>query len=165
MGFLEVSLGNYPEAARVLRPLMDRFPSAPGTEIINVAYVPDAVRALIALDRHAEAEPMIDTLEANGRLLDRPWMLAVGATGRSLLLAARGDLDAAVCKAEEALTHHDRLPMPFERARTLLLLSQLQRRRRRKDVARAKATEALKTFESLGAPLWVERARTELARD
>ncbi|MCV7224024.1 helix-turn-helix transcriptional regulator [Mycolicibacterium elephantis] len=165
LGFLEVSLGNYPEATRVLRPLMDRFPSAPGTEIINVAYVPDAVRALIALDRHAEAEPMIDTLEANGRLLDRPWMLAVGARGRSLLLAARGDLDAAVCKAEEALTHHDRLPMPFERARTLLLLSQLQRRRRRKDVARAKATEALKTFESLGAPLWVERARTELARD
>ena len=39
---------------------------------------------------------MIDTLERNGPRLDRPWMLAVGARGRAMLLAAQGDLDAAV---------------------------------------------------------------------
>lgn len=164
LGFLEVSLGNYQDAARILQPLVDRFSAVPGTEIVNVAYVPDAVRALIALDRHAEAEPMIDALEANGQLLDRPWMLAMGARGRSLLLAAHGDVEAAVRKAEEALAHHERLPMPFERARTLLLLGQLQRRRRKKDIARAMVAEGLRAFEALGAPLWADRARAELDR-
>lgn len=164
LGFLEVSQGNYHEAARILQPLVDRFSAIPGTEIINVGYVPDAVRALTALGRHAEAEPMVDALESNGQLLDRPWMLAIGARGRSLLLAAAGDVEAAVSKAEEALAHHQRLPMPFERARTLLLLGQLQRRRRKKDIARATLTEAMQTFEALGASLWVDRARAELDR-
>jgi DNA-binding CsgD family transcriptional regulator len=164
LGFLEVSLGNFQDAARVLRPLVDRFPSVPGTEIVNVAYVPDAVRALLALGRYPEAEPMIDALEVNGQLLDRPWMLAIGARCRSLSLAAQGDVEAAVHKAEEALAHHERLPMPFERACTLLLLGQLQRRRRKKDVARATVAESLRAFEELGTPLWADRARAELDR-
>ncbi|BBY80076.1 transcriptional regulator [Mycolicibacterium pulveris] len=165
LGFLEASLRNYRDAAQILQPLMDRFPFVPGTEIINAAYVPDAVRSLIALDRHAEAEPMIDALENNGRLLDRPWMLAIGARCRSWSLAAQGDVKGAIRKAQEALAHHDRLPMPFERARALLLLSQLQRRSRRKDMARATASEALQIFEGLGALIWVDRARAELDRD
>lgn len=164
LGFLEVSLGNYQEVVRILQPLVDRFPSVPGTEIVNVAYVPDAVRALIALGRHAEAEPMIDALEANGQLLDRPWMLAIGARCRSFSLAAHGDVETAIYKAEEALAHHARLPMPFERARTLLLLGQLQRRRRKKDIARAAVTQSLRAFEALGTPLWAARARAELDR-
>jgi DNA-binding NarL/FixJ family response regulator len=59
---------------------------------------------------------------------------------------------------------HDRLPMPFERARTQLLLGQLQRRQRKKEGARATLREALRAFEALGTPLWADRARTELAR-
>jgi hypothetical protein len=33
---------------------------------------------------------------------------------------ARGDLDAAAAALERSLDEHERLPMPFERARTLL---------------------------------------------
>ena len=91
-------------------------------------------------------------------------MLAVGARCRSMWLAARGDIEAAVGMAEEAMAHHERLPMPFERARTLLLLGQLQRRQRKKDAARATLSEALEAFEALGTPLWRDRARAELAR-
>jgi DNA-binding CsgD family transcriptional regulator len=54
--------------------------------------------------------------------------------------------------------------MPFERARTLLLLGQLQRRRRRKEPAAVALGDALRTFERLGAQLWAARARAELAR-
>ena len=107
---------------------------------------------------------MIDAIEANGRWLDRPWMLAVGARARSRLLAARGDVTGAVGMAEVALAHHDRLPMPFERARTLLLLGQLQRRQRKKETARETLGAALEAFEALGTPLWADRARAELAR-
>lgn len=62
------------------------------------------------------------------------------------------------------MAHHDRLPMPFERARTQLLVGQLHRRQRRRDVASATLREALATFEALGTPLWAERARAELNR-
>jgi DNA-binding NarL/FixJ family response regulator len=81
-----------------------------------------------------------------------------------MLLAARGDLDAACSTAEGAITEHERLPMPFERARTLLLLGQLQRRQRRKEAASASLQEALGTFEKLAVPLWADRARAELVR-
>jgi DNA-binding NarL/FixJ family response regulator len=79
-------------------------------------------------------------------------------------LAAQGDVKAAAQKAHEAMAEHDRLPMPFERARTQLLLGQLQRRQRQKESARATLREALQAFEAMGTPLWANRARTELAR-
>ncbi len=119
---------------------------------------------MIALDRLDEAERVIDALESNGRRLDRPWMLAVGARCRSMLLAARGDIDAASEAAERALREHERLPMPFELARTQLLAGQVQRRRRQREAASATLREALATFEDLGTPLWAERARAELNR-
>lgn len=164
LGFLEVSLGNYTEALAVLQPLVARFQFVPGTEIITAAYIPEAVEAMVALGRHADAEPLIEKLETNGRRLDRPWMLAMSARCRSLWLAARGDVAAAADMAEQALVHHERLPMPVERARTMLLLGQLQRRLRKKETARVTLSEALTIFESVGAPLWIERARSELAR-
>jgi DNA-binding CsgD family transcriptional regulator len=79
-------------------------------------------------------------------------------------LAARGDVVAAEHVAHQAMTGHQRLPMPFERARTQLLLGQLQRRQRRKEAAAATLREALRAFEGMGTPLWAERARAELTR-
>ena len=79
-------------------------------------------------------------------------------------LAALGDLEGADEAAQQAMAAHDRLPMPFERARTLLLVGQLQRRQRRKESASASLQEAFDIFEQLRVPLWVERARAELAR-
>ena len=55
-----------------------------------------------------------------------------------------------------------RLPMPFERARTLLALGLLQRRRNERRRAQESLAEALAIFEELGAPLWAARARREL---
>ena len=54
--------------------------------------------------------------------------------------------------------------MPFERARTQLLLGQLQRRQRRREAAATTLKDALETFERVGTPLWAERAKAELAR-
>jgi DNA-binding CsgD family transcriptional regulator len=164
VGFLEVSLGNYAAALTALQPLISIFEYVPGTEIVTKGYVSDAVEALISLGRHADAEPMIEALQANGARLDRPWMLAIGARCRAMSLAARGDVDAAVQMAKEALVHHSRLPMPFERARTLLLLGQLQRRQRKKEIARTTLDAAMAAFDALGTPLWTDRARAELAR-
>jgi DNA-binding CsgD family transcriptional regulator len=164
LGFLEVSLGNYAEAVSALQPLLREFEANPGTEIAGALFLPDAIEALASLGRHTEAEPLIEALEGNGRRNDCAWMLAVGARCRSMSLAARGDVDAAELMARQALIEHDRIPIRFERARTELLLGQLQRRQRRKDTATATLKEALATFEDIGTPFWADRARAELAR-
>ena len=135
-----------------------------GTEIFVAPFLPDAAEALIQLGRSADAESLIDRLDRNGRRLDRPWMLATGARCRAMLLAASGDIDGASHAAQQAMVHHERLSMPFEAARTQLLMGQLQRRLRQKDAASTTLGEALDTFENLGTPLWADRARAELAR-
>jgi DNA-binding CsgD family transcriptional regulator len=164
LGFLEVSLGDYAAAVAVLQPLITAFDSTHDTEIVMGAYLPDAIEALAVLGRIDEAEALVAALEHNGARHDRPWMLAMGARGRGHLYAAVGDLEAAERAAQTAIEHHRRLPMPFETARTQLLLGQLQRRRRRKQGAEATLREALETFERLGAPLWASRVKAELAR-
>lgn len=165
VGFLEGSLGNHGKALATLEPLMAMLDVAPdATEIITASFIPDAVEALISMGGLDEAEPLVDRLERNGRTLDRAWMLAVGARCRAMLLAARGDVDAAILVAEQAMVEHDRLPMPFERARSQLLLGQLQRRKRQKGAAAATLRNALATFEHLNTLLWADRARAELAR-
>lgn len=164
LGFLEVSLGNYSEALDVLDPLISGFATLPSTEIITASFIPDAVEAMIALGHLDEADPLVGALESNGRRLDRPWMLAVGARCRSMWLAAHGDVGAADRMAHQAMYEHERLSMPFERARTQLLVGQLLRRQRRKEGTSAALLAALQAFEEMGAPLWAERARAELTK-
>lgn len=57
------------------------------------------------------------------------------------------------------MVEHDRIPMPFERARTQLLLGRIQRRQRQEQAATASLTEARRVFERLGTPLSAARAR------
>ena len=165
LGFLEVSLGNYAAALDVLKPWLRAVEETPkATEIFVTPFLPDAIEAMLHLGHRSRAKPLIDALEHNGRRLDRPWMLAVGARARAMLLATEGDLAAAGLAAERAIREHDTLPMPFERARTLLLLGQIQRRQRRKDASARTMRESLAVFEELDTPLWADRARAELNR-
>ena len=165
LGFLEASRGDHLAVLSVLEPLIAGLTSAPtATEIVGAWCLSDAMEAFVALGRSDEAEPLVEMLEQNGRRLDRPWMLAVAGRGRSLVHAARGDLDAALVDAQRAMTEHERLPMPFERARTQLVLGQVQRRLRQKEAAARSLRDALTTFERLGTPLWAARCRAELER-
>ncbi|MCV7382854.1 AAA family ATPase [Mycolicibacter longobardus] len=164
LGFLEVSLENYPAALAVLQPLLDGFRTAPSCDVQGGAYLPDAIEAMTALGHLDDAEYLVETLEAHGATHGWPWTLAVAARGRAHVLAGRGELPAAHEALDLAMTHHARLPMPFERARTQLLLGALQRRRRRYPGATASLRAALETFEQLGTPLWAARARAELGR-
>jgi DNA-binding CsgD family transcriptional regulator len=164
LGFMEVSLGNYADALTTFEPLLSTFDAVPGTEIITASFLPNAIEAMVAVGQLDDAEPLIEALEHNGRWLDRPWMLAVGARCRSMWLAAHGDVAAADRVTHQALREHERLLMPFERARTQLLLGQLLRRQRRKDLAAATLHKAARAFDEMGSPLWAERARAEIAR-
>jgi DNA-binding CsgD family transcriptional regulator len=87
-----------------------------------------------------------------------------GARCRALLYAATGDLARALVGLEQVLAAEPPLPMPLELARTLIVKGQLERRRKQKRAARESFQRALDVCQEIGATLWAERARTELAR-
>jgi DNA-binding CsgD family transcriptional regulator len=164
LGFLELSLGRPAEADAYLSRAVELKEAMGVREPAYFRIVPDEVEALVALGRLDEAEALLAPFEEAGRSLDRAWAMATGARCRALVLAARGDLLGASAAADEAVRHHDRLPLPFEMGRTLLVRGAVQRRDKRKREARDTLTKALEVFDGLGAALWSERTRAELAR-
>ena len=162
--FLEESLGNHREALQALDASFLGIGHAPATEQMYAWHLPDVIEAMVGVGRLDDAEFLTQSLERSGIEHDRLWMKAVGARCRAMLLAAHGDVTSAEQTAHRAMAEHEHLPMPFERARTQLLLGQLQRRLRQKSTAATHLTEALQTFERLGTPLWADRAKAELAR-
>ncbi|HWB56864.1 MAG TPA: AAA family ATPase [Gaiellaceae bacterium] len=163
LGLLELSLDRPAEAERLLAPERVRLLAAGVGEPGAIRFVPDEIEALIALGRTDEALVPLDWLEERGSALDRPSALAAAARCRGLLAAARGESDAALAELQGALGEHARLESPFERARTLLAFGAAERRAMKKAAAREKLNEALAVFEELGAAIWAEKARAELA--
>ena len=164
LGVLELSLGHAEEAASLIRRQRERLLAAGVGEPGSIRFVPDEIEALVALGRTDEAEALLAWLEERGRALDRISALAAAARCRGLLALARHDTTGALASFEEALRQHDRLPMPFERARTLLALGIALRHAKRRRDARATLEDARGAFAALGAALWEERAAAELGR-
>ena len=164
LGFLELSLDRPAEADAYLSTAIELEQAMGVREPAFYRIVPDEVEALVALGRLDEAETLLVPFEDAGKDLDRAWTIATGARCRALVSAARGDLVAASAAADEAAREHDRLPIPFELGRTLLVRGAVERRAKRKREARETLTRALEIFDGLGAALWADKARAELAR-
>jgi DNA-binding CsgD family transcriptional regulator len=164
LGFLELSVGNAARVDELLRPLSDALTQMGFGEPILGIFLPDEVEALVALGDLDGASRLVDWLEQGGRRVDRAWALAVAARGHGIIAAARGDLQSALAALDQAVIQHDRVRMPLELARTLLVKGQVHRRRREKRLAHQALRESLCLFDEAGAALWAVRARTELAR-
>ena len=163
LGFVELSLGDANAALVHLRrsyKLRDAFMLDPAERL----ELGDLLEALIAVGELGEADEILAAWQERAAALDRAWALAILARCRALLLAARGDLEGAFANFDDALAQHDRSTDPFHRGRTLLALGRTQRRAKRRAAARTTLEEALAVFQRLGAPLWGEQARAELAR-
>ncbi|MEV5753653.1 LuxR C-terminal-related transcriptional regulator [Actinoallomurus sp. NPDC052308] len=164
LGFAYLSLDDAPAAVEALRPVLELLPLAGVQEPAAIPFVPEAVQALIAIGEPDTAEPVLAWFEKRGRDLDRPWALATGLRCRALLRAARGDPRGALESLTEALKHHERLEHPVERARTLFVLGQLQRRTNQRRRAKETLERARAVFDEVGAAQWSRRAAAELAR-
>jgi DNA-binding CsgD family transcriptional regulator len=164
LAVLELSLGRPEGVADRLGALRRRQLAAGAREPGVVPFLADEAEALISLGRTADAEAVVAWLDDRGRALDRASAVGAAARGTALLAAADGDLPRATDACEDALAAFGRASMPFEEARTLLLLGTLQRRAKRRSAARETLGRALAAFERLGARVWASRAREELAR-
>jgi DNA-binding CsgD family transcriptional regulator len=120
--------------------------------------------ALVATGELERASEVVDLYEKRARTAGKALALAPALRCRALVAEAAGDLGAALTALEEALVFHERVAMPFSRARTLLVLGRVRRRLGERRAAREALEEALAVFEDLGAPRWAERARGELER-
>lgn len=164
LGFVELSRGRHLEADRYLARAIELEGAMGVEEPAYFRIIPDEIEVLVAMGRLDEAHALLVPFEDKGRQLDRAWAIATAARCRALLAAAQGDLPAALKAADEAVLEHDRLPLPFELGRTLLVKGTVERRAKRKREARDTLTRALEAFEMLGAATWADRARGELAR-
>lgn len=164
LGLLELSLGNAGAAAKAFEPLLEFFEGEPPAEPIRAFFLPDAIEALIGVGQLERAERLTRYLDERGRALKRPWALATSARCAALLQAAQRNLLGAQQSIDEALAHHQRLPLPLERARALLTKGQLERRAKQWAAAHGALEDAAAMCDKIGATLWSKRARSELAR-
>ena len=161
LGVLELSLGKPADAVEPLERALELETGA-GYDPAVLRIRPDVVEALVGLGRVDEARRVTDQLEA--RRSGGPWTRATAARCRGLVAGAGGDLALAHIALDRALREHERLPQPFELARTLLAMGNLQRRTKHKRAARESLERARTIFHELGARPWVDRTRAELGR-
>jgi ATP/maltotriose-dependent transcriptional regulator MalT len=159
--FLELSAGNAAEA-------YEHYAGHPLEHGIEgskrLAFAGDAIEALVQLGRRDEAAALTEELAQRGAQLRRPPLSAAAARGRGLVLGMTGEFDAAIAAAQEAVAVTSQLGLPFERARALLVLGDIQRRAKQRGAARQTLEAAVATFEELGAVLWSRKAAESLSR-
>jgi DNA-binding CsgD family transcriptional regulator len=161
LGAIDLACGDYAAAAARLRPLTARLPWV-GRRPNSQHVLPDTAEALIAIGQLDQARVLLDEMAVG---IQEPVTAASYSRCRGALAAACGDLDAAVAELAEALRLHDQSdPQPLERGRTLLMLGAVRRRLKQRGAARQNLAEAAGIFEDIGAALWAQRARAELAR-
>jgi len=124
----------------------------------------DAIEVALVVGNVEKAKARLVRFEDCAQRSGIPWSLAVSRRCRGLVHAAEGELEAANRLMEEALVEHERCPMPFEQARTLLAHGQVLRRLKRKRFAREALDEAGAIFVRIGADPWLRRVDDELRR-
>jgi DNA-binding CsgD family transcriptional regulator len=126
--------------------------------------MPDEIEALIAIGEADTARSLLEPFAAQAKRLNRSWALATSDRGWGLLHASIGELPEALVAFDRALEQHSMLDEPFELGRTLLAQGQAFRRVKKWGLARGSLGRSLEIFERLGAALWADKARAEMAR-
>ncbi|MDQ3554088.1 MAG: AAA family ATPase [Chloroflexota bacterium] len=164
LGLLEHSLERHAQAVRAFELAASLWGQLgrldPGENLV----IGDHLEALVAVGDLTRAAEVANEIERLARRLGRRRPLALVDRGRGLVASALGDQDEAVRLLERSVARLDELRIPFEAARSRLILGIVHRRRRKKRMAHDTLEEALEGFSRLGALLWIARTERELAR-
>jgi DNA-binding CsgD family transcriptional regulator len=164
LGSIELSAGRADEAATVLERAGELARTSGIVALGRVPLLPDLIEALTALGELDRAGSLAAELERRAVALGAAWALALSERCHGLVADARGDREGAIEAFERALANHARQSRRPEHARTALALGSALRRAGRKRAARETLGRSADTFETIGARVWGERARRELAR-
>ncbi len=164
LGFLHLPAGQEAAALDHLLPLLKERAGIELHPSLVARTHSNAIEALVGTGELGHAETLAGRLEEHARAMPVPSAMAAAARCRALVLAQGGDLPGARASIEHALAAHARLREPLELARTYLAKGSIERRAKQKAEARASLARAEEIFAELGARLWLERARRELAR-
>ena len=105
--------------------------------------------AYVAVGRPGDARRISAWLRELGERLGRPALTGDAHRIDALVAAAAGDLDAAAESARAAVTAHGSSPLRLELARSLLVLGQIERRRK----ARGQSRDALRRAHELATEM------------
>jgi DNA-binding CsgD family transcriptional regulator len=161
---LDLSLGEAGRALERLAPIVAEPALGRLLPMRREMVVAMQAEALVGLGRAEEARASVDVAERRARRRGPATALAEVLRARALVLAAQGDHAAATRSAEEAVAILSGVQLPFRSARAWFALGEVRRRSRQKATSRAAFETALAGFEALGATIWIERTRSELAR-
>jgi DNA-binding CsgD family transcriptional regulator len=164
LGFVALCRDDPVEADRQLSRADGIMQAAGAAEPARHRFHGDNVEAVAAIGDLDRAVGLVERLERRAEVAPYPWLVAVASRSRAIVSMAQGDLQTSAAAFERALAVHAELPMPFERARTLLWQGRALRRNKEKLAARAALTEAEQIFTQLGASSWAARAASELRR-
>ena len=160
---VELSCGDAGAAWRLSAPLFADVSEL--DEVLSQVAGSVAIEALIDTGDLPGAERLLALLDERAAESDTALRPLAGRC-RGLLLAARGEHEAAIDVLEEAAVEPEppQSANPFELARTLLALGTVQRRAQHKRDARETLELAAGRFEQLGARLWAAKAHAERRR-
>lgn len=164
LGVVDLMAGDAPAAAEHL--LRARAISSEEIGIVEPAILRlhgDAVAALLELGRIDDAWRLTNDLDVAGQRAHLPWSTAIGTRCRGSLKAAEGDLPAALELFLQAVEDHQPLPMPFEEARTRVLLGRALRRSGHRNDARRELEAAHEVFVRLGTSRQADQVAADLA--
>jgi len=157
LGLLELGLGRIDKAIDELE-AVERAAHEQGLdEPTLIPWAPDLVEAYLQTGRRTDADRVTSKLEGQAER-------AGGTLARAMAHRCRGLVTAEGFEPSftSALELHERVPVPFEQARTRFAFGTRLHRARRRAEARERLREALETFEQLEATPWAERASAEL---
>ncbi len=163
LAFAEFAAGDHAAADVALVQMRAHAQSVGAKDILFDRSEPFHVEVLLTLGELERAREALTRLEQRNRTLPRPWTRAALPRTRALLLAAEGDVAAALAAINE-LDLPTARRLPFELGWTLLVKGRLLRRAKQKRAAAETLGEALDIFEGFGASPWGDWTRSELTR-
>jgi DNA-binding CsgD family transcriptional regulator len=166
----DVALGTLALAAGDVHAAHERFAAVGsavdfrGAAVVAEFWFPDEVEARVAVGDVDEADRRLVEFERDAKRHNHPRSLAIALRCRALVAFGRGEADAALAAIESALRYHAKVDDAYQLGRTFFALGSIQRRLQLKAAATESLERALVEFEAVGAALWADRARRELAR-